>query len=203
MKNELAFRIKEIRKHKGYSQEELSEKSGLSIRTIQRIENGESDPRGDTLKKLANSLEVLPDEIMDWGLQEDNGFLTNLNLSALTFILFPVLGIIVPLVLWISRKDKIKDVNKVARSVLNFQLSWTMFLFIGFIVIFGSTISTIEKAGEISFQSINSRIIMIVGYLALMYLINVVLILLNTTRINRGEKVRYFLCIRFLRHGTN
>ena len=45
-KNLLGLRIKELRKQKGMSQEFLSEESGLSLRTIQRIENGESSPRG-------------------------------------------------------------------------------------------------------------------------------------------------------------
>lgn len=41
MKNKiLAKKVKELRKRKGYSQEELAEKSGLSLRTVQRIENG-------------------------------------------------------------------------------------------------------------------------------------------------------------------
>jgi transcriptional regulator with XRE-family HTH domain len=41
MKNKiLAKKGKELRKRKGYSQEELAEKSGLSLRTVQRIENG-------------------------------------------------------------------------------------------------------------------------------------------------------------------
>uniref|UniRef100_UPI0030F528A3 helix-turn-helix domain-containing protein n=1 Tax=uncultured Wocania sp. TaxID=2834404 RepID=UPI0030F528A3 len=71
MKNKnLANRVKELRKRKGFSQEELTEISGLSLRTIQRIENGETEPRGDTFKRLANALNVTPDELIDWTLQE-------------------------------------------------------------------------------------------------------------------------------------
>ena len=134
MKNkELALRIKELRNRKGFSQEELSEKSGLSLRTVQRIENGETEPRGDSLKRLAMAFDVSPDEIMDWTVQEDKGFLISLNLSALSFFLFPLLGIIVPLIIWISKKDKIRNVNEIAKEILNFQITWTMLLFIGYI----------------------------------------------------------------------
>ena len=42
-KNLLGLRIKELRKQKGMSQEFLAEESGLSLRTIQRIENGETN----------------------------------------------------------------------------------------------------------------------------------------------------------------
>ncbi|MBT30264.1 MAG: hypothetical protein CMO01_11440 [Thalassobius sp.] len=54
-------RLKELREHKGLSQEELSEKTGVSLRTIQRIESGESVPRGSTLRHITSSLDVEPD----------------------------------------------------------------------------------------------------------------------------------------------
>lgn len=55
---ELSDQLKKLRIEYGLSQEELSEKSGLSLRTIQRIENGESKPREDTLNLLAKALEI-------------------------------------------------------------------------------------------------------------------------------------------------
>jgi transcriptional regulator with XRE-family HTH domain len=48
--------IKESRLLKGYTQKELSEVSKISIRSIQRIENGEIIPRSYTLKTLAEVL---------------------------------------------------------------------------------------------------------------------------------------------------
>lgn len=58
---ELSKAIKQLRIDKGFSQEELSEKSGLSLRTIQRLENEKTEPRGDTLKRLINALELPAD----------------------------------------------------------------------------------------------------------------------------------------------
>ena len=58
---ELSERLKKIRIDKGFSQEELSEKSGLGLRTIQRIENGESSPREDTMRLLTKTLNVPKD----------------------------------------------------------------------------------------------------------------------------------------------
>lgn len=57
-KIEFSNAVKKIRTEKGLSQEDLSEKSELSLRTIQRLENGKSEPRGDTLKRLTNALEL-------------------------------------------------------------------------------------------------------------------------------------------------
>lgn len=50
--------IKELRLKKGMTQEELAEKTDLSIRTIQRIEKGEVDPRAYTHQIIAEVLEV-------------------------------------------------------------------------------------------------------------------------------------------------
>ena len=47
-------RVKELRIKKGLSQEELAENTGLSIRTIQRIENGENTPSGGYFEKTFN-----------------------------------------------------------------------------------------------------------------------------------------------------
>ncbi|GAA4387049.1 helix-turn-helix domain-containing protein [Hymenobacter koreensis] len=53
-----AVRITSIRKSRGYSQELLAEQSGVSLRTIQRVEQGETVPRGHTLQALAAALGV-------------------------------------------------------------------------------------------------------------------------------------------------
>jgi thiol-disulfide isomerase/thioredoxin len=53
----LAQRVKDLRNRKGISQEILAKESGLSLRTIQRIENNETVPRGDTLKRLSIALD--------------------------------------------------------------------------------------------------------------------------------------------------
>ena len=111
-KNLLGLRIKELRKQKGMSQQFLSNESGLSLRTIQRIENGETNPTGESLKRLSNALNVNPDELIDWSIKEDKRYLTFLNLSALTFLFFPLLGILIPFILWTSRKGKIKNIKK-------------------------------------------------------------------------------------------
>ena len=199
MKNkELARKIRTLRKRNGFSQEELSEKTELSLRTIQRIENGETEPRGDSLKRLAVAFSVSSEEIVDWTVEEDKGFLASLNLSALSFILFPLLGILIPLIIWISKKDKIRNVNEIAKDILNFQITWTMLLFIGYIVIIVSVFYKM-KTGFVDAGLIGSRIIINLIFLATMYLYNLTFIITNTVRINNDKKVRYYPKIRFIR----
>lgn len=55
--------IKQLRIEKELSQEQLSESSGVSLRTIQRLESGETIGREKTLKKIADALNVNYKEI--------------------------------------------------------------------------------------------------------------------------------------------
>ena len=68
----LAQAVRDLRKGKGFSQKELSKISGLSLRTIQRIENGETNPTGETLKRLSSSLDISPDELLDWKVKKES-----------------------------------------------------------------------------------------------------------------------------------
>jgi len=51
-------RIKALRIGQGITQEALAEKTEVSARTMQRIENGEVAPRAYTLQMIARALEV-------------------------------------------------------------------------------------------------------------------------------------------------
>jgi transcriptional regulator with XRE-family HTH domain len=189
-KNLLGLRIKELRKRKGMSQEFLADESGLSLRTIQRIENGETNPTGESLKRLSNALNVNPDELIDWSIKEDKRYLTFLNLSALTFLFFPLLGILVPFILWTSRKGKIKNINKLGKDLINFEITWTLLLFfIPFLWFLLAKIGLLEN--------LTLSIIFIV--IGVMYFINLIFILLNTIRISNENDVIYNPKIKFLR----
>ena len=51
-------RIKALRLQKGLTQQELADLSGISLRSIQRIERGEVSPRSHSLKELGKALET-------------------------------------------------------------------------------------------------------------------------------------------------
>lgn len=56
-KQKLAEIIRTQRAAKGYTQNDLAEKTGISLRSIQRIEKGEVLPRSFTVKQLASVLQ--------------------------------------------------------------------------------------------------------------------------------------------------
>lgn len=186
--NDISKKIVRLRHKKGISQELLAENSGLSLRTIQRIEKGSTTPTGDSIKKIAIAFNVTLDELIDLELIENNDYLRSLNLSALIFLFFPVLGVILPTILWLLKKGQIKNLNKTGRSLINFQITWNLMLFsgIGFMVI-----STKTKLLSIGFGPISL-------FVVLMYLFNLISILINSWRASRGKKVTYLLSIRFI-----
>ena len=190
MENKIvASKIKELRKRKGFSQEELSENSGLSLRTIQRLENGETKPRGDTLKRLAASFGIPPEEITDWQVTEDTSIIKVLNYSQLCFLAFPILGILIPLIIWILKKDKVNGMEKLGKSILNFQITWTTALFLVYITLALSIIFSIPII-------YNTKII----YLAIagLYLLNIFMIFLNAHRISKKKEAYYNLAVRII-----
>lgn len=55
---EFGERLKELRTSLNYSQKELSEQTGLTLRTIQRIENNEVKPSLYSLKVIGKALKI-------------------------------------------------------------------------------------------------------------------------------------------------
>ena len=72
--------LKQLRVQKGWSQETLAEKSKISVRTIQRIENGKR-ANLETLKDIAYALDV---EVNT--LTKDNKLIVTLNKEKKSFI---------------------------------------------------------------------------------------------------------------------
>jgi uncharacterized Tic20 family protein len=189
--NVLATRIKELRNRNGYSQEELSRLCQLSLRTIQRIENGETEARGDTLRRIAQAFNVVPAELTGHAENEEKNYLALLNLSALSFFAFPLLGIIVPLIVWVVKRDKIKHLNETAKKLLNFQISWVVLLCIVYLLVFTSMF-------HLSFGRVGQPESILIAVVVL-YLFNGLLVLINTIRSFNDRRVFYQPSIPFIR----
>jgi len=127
-------KIKSIRIQKGLTQEILAEKTGISTRTIQRIENNEVAPRSYTLEQIAIALQIdfkeFSNTLFENTKKEDNQLLALLHLSGLFVLLFP------PILIWLWKKDQIKNIDKHAKDVINFQISMWIYLFAATLLIF-------------------------------------------------------------------
>lgn len=191
-------KLKAAREQKNLTQEELSEKSRISVRTIQRIEAG-TEPKGHTLRALAKALELdenalqdkeivaeaedveiherITDEVMT-EIKEDTtdinySLIKIINLSSLLFILLPPLNIFVPLLLMFTMKQR----NTLARQIISVQMLWTVMAPIVFMLgIF------------LKFGRQFTLVLMI-----LIVLSNVFIILRNAAEIDRHKRLYYRL----------
>jgi transcriptional regulator with XRE-family HTH domain len=195
----LAIKIKGLRNRKGFSQEQLSEESKLSLRTIQRIENGESIPRGDTLIKLTQALGVTPDDLLEWTDIEDKGYLTLLNLGAISILIQPLLGIIIPLVMWILKREKIKHVDNTGRQLISFQITWTLMLYLILIIVSKGAYIPFNFNVLYAFPMLINKVSLMGVVIIFLYLFNIVSIILNIRRSQKGLKNKYLPAIPFLR----
>jgi transcriptional regulator with XRE-family HTH domain len=119
----------QLRGEKKMSQEELSEASGISVRTIQRIEKDEVTPRPYTVRKLLEalnvSLEALNAEAPDSSNSEvvESTKLNRFILSNFLVFLLPVIYLIILVAIWKKRKWSDRS-DFLCKKVLSFQLIW-------------------------------------------------------------------------------
>ncbi|MBC6698740.1 helix-turn-helix domain-containing protein [Hymenobacter puniceus] len=232
-----AARIVTIRKSKGLSQEVLAEQSGVSLRTIQRVEQGDTVPRGHTLLALATALQVpleqlhaeptrvtsaaLPLEpaqsapaalaaaspanlatttatLPAWQeaatatvvpadmpaptpvLRSDPDFLQLINLSALSFLVLPLLNLVVPFVLWRKQRHTIAHAAEVGRRVLGFQVLWQVGSFFAYVLL------AVGQVVAVQFQRTPIK----GGFLLVMvvtYLLNVLTVAYYARRLRQGR----------------
>lgn len=123
---ELGLAVADNRLRAGLTQEQLAESCDVSTRTIQRIENGEVDPRPFTRTRLSEVLEF------DFGSQNDENetlWLALLHLSSCVCIL------LIPLIIWSWKKKRSLRIAQDGRIVLNFQITMTLILFTALILL--------------------------------------------------------------------
>jgi transcriptional regulator with XRE-family HTH domain len=180
-------KLKFIRDFQNLTQKELSEKSGISERTIQRIETGK-EPKGYTLRILAKALEVGESELQTLKTETENTTITEkseeallinysllklINLSSLPFIIIPPFNIIVPIVLMLVMKQK----NVLTKELISVQILWTIIAPIVFILGI--------------FLKLGNQFTLVL--MILITLSNVFIILRNAIEIDRYKKLRYNL----------
>lgn len=128
------------RKLKGYTQEDLSEKTTVGIRTIQRIEKGETQPHLQTVKLLAVGLNIEVNDLLPIENPNEETIQRNwmLLLHAIPFLGFiiPFGSILFPLFLWIHKSNDNKIYDTHGRAIVNFHSSILLYLLISLVLFF-------------------------------------------------------------------
>lgn len=108
----------------------------------------------------------------------DTQLLVVMHLSQLLNYVIGFGGFVVPLVIWLSKKDEIEGMDEHGKSIINFQLSMLLWaiLSIPAIFLFGLGILTLIGVGILTF----------------------VIPIVNAVRASEGQPPSYFATIRFL-----
>jgi len=138
---DFGLKVSELRLQKGLTQEQLAEFCRISARTIQRIENGEVDPRSHTVHCLNDALDF------DFGEQNTSNeelWLTAMHVSSM--ICIPI----IPLLLWSWKKNQSYKIDQQGREVINFQITMALTLFAAaFLLMLGLIVLILMEKGGV------------------------------------------------------
>jgi transcriptional regulator with XRE-family HTH domain len=183
--------IKNIREKRGYTQSELAKKTGLSLRTIQRLESKNKEPKGHTLTALSVAFNINASALQDQfksiehTKESETTSIRLINLSVLSFLGIPFGNIILPLILW-RRNRKSKFVDEMGRRIVNFQIMFSVTLSI--------LLCISPFIGRVFFS--NTPIILIVLFVA--YAINVVIVCNTAIKLQRNNFNILNIPLRFI-----
>ncbi len=129
----LPDKIVSARKKKGLNQEELAEMAHVTVRTIQRIESGESVPRSYTLKAIATalgtSLEELHTEAATTEQETAGAHLRQLLcLSCFAYLVVPYIHFLAPAYLLKRSKTTDPRTMQFGRQLIRGQVYWLVAL---------------------------------------------------------------------------
>lgn len=125
--------IKNIREKLGFTQAALAKKTGLSLRTIQRLEANNKEPKGHSLKVLSEAFGMKPVYLQnqfisnEFTKESEISAIKFINLSILTFLGIPFGNIIFSFILW-RKKHTSAFINEVGKRIVNFQIIWSIIL---------------------------------------------------------------------------
>ena len=177
--------ISDLRKRKGISQELLAEISGVSLRTIQRIERDVTNPRPYTSKILAKALDVEVERLTTINsgqlelTQNEFNILRKINISASAVIILPISNILFPLLIW-SKNKELPLVYSIGKKIISYQILWTI---ITLLALFLTPIISYAITGSVAigrFPTIPFVYIILVA-------INILFILRTTIRFNKNN----------------
>ncbi len=112
------------------------------------------------------------------GLRKDNQLLVITHLSQLLTYITGFGGLVVPLIIWLTQRDKVQNMNEHGKAIINFQLTILV----------------------LSILSIPAILLLGLGILALIFIgiVAFVLPIVNAVKVNNGEAPSYFMTIRFI-----
>ena len=166
------------------TQEQLSVKASVSVRTIQRIEAGR-EPKGYTLEALSKALDITKNELLEGNIEQpknNNQLIKLINLSSLFLIFLPLGSIITPIIIMYWKKE----VNAITKQIVSIQILWTL--------AFPVIVLTSAFVGK--WLSLSNQIVPLT--MVLLFVANLYIIIRNAIEINKNKKLYIGLNFSFL-----
>lgn len=209
---DLGKKIRDLRLKLGISQEDLADLSGLTGRTVQRIEGGQTVPRGDSLKRIAAALQVNIEELTgqtwqpEFGELEDQKILSqekqrfmeqhypthaitpNPRLAALTvisayaFLIFPLLGLVLPGVIYLLYNKANPLVKKFGKKLLWIESIYCLTLGLVYSYIFAGRLGHSDLTPFMPFK----LWLILLGSTYVINAVAITIILINLVRSTKG-----------------
>ncbi|GGH03485.1 helix-turn-helix domain-containing protein [Pedobacter zeae] len=190
MKPVISSHLAKYRKLKGMTQDELAELSGLTSRTIQRIESGQVMPQMHTLKLLAKCLDIEPEKIISIPdtdtvvtgkpQQAPSGILAAMHILPLIGIFIPLANVLTSAAFWLLKKDQEEIFDRQGRIILNFQITIS--------IVAGLAMITMVLYFPVGFPLLMSC-----------YLMAILSAAYNMIRVLKRKDISYPLSVRFLK----
>lgn len=187
-KNSLNENLVYQRQLKGYTQEELADKSTVTVRTIQRIEKGDVNPHLQTVKLLATALDVAVEDliVLEDPKQETvhRKWMLLIHGSPFFGLIIPFANVLFPLFIWISKAEDNKIYDAHGRAVVNFH----------------GTINVMLLLSLVSFFILPGLNFFITGAI---FLYGIIVSLVNLSSALNKQTCKYPLSIPFLKPKKN
>jgi len=125
--------------------------------------------------KILNQSYPPSTEKLYWGMAE-NSYIALMHVAQFGGYILPFLGFILPVVMWMDKKDQSEAIDKHGKNIVNFMISWALYVAVSSLLIF-----------------------MVIGIpmLVAMVVMQVTFIILAALKAANGEYWKYPLSIEF------
>ncbi len=174
----------------------------------------ESEFKAEKEKLLSGTLE---ERIAEKPADDNRSYNSLMHLSQFANFLFPFLGLIVPIVMWATRKDESESVDTNGKIILNWTISTfiygivLMLIFVAVILVFGGTMALSGMAYEngtfdgfldespwMVFRFLGALGVILLPLIAV-GILDFVFTIIGAVKANHGEVWNYPLSIRFFK----
>jgi len=122
---------------------------------------------------------------------DDKNYAVLMHLSILAHLVFPYLAVVIPIIMWMNKREGSAFIDDHGREAVNFHISISIYSFV--LPIIGVIFAIL---------TLGLGIIILIPLIFLPYVLSIVGMIMALMSTNRGEYFRYPMTIRFIQPQT-